>query len=118
MEKRIGFGPRFGAIIIDAVIVWVMILVIHLVLGRMRWMSGVLSAVAILAYFFTEVMNSASPGKMILGLVIGTADGAPAPQDLLLKRYIIKQAGNLIGFVASLIPFLGIVIGFLGGLVG
>jgi hypothetical protein len=102
------------------VIIWVAMLIIHFVLGRLGWVSGVVSAVVGLAYMFTEVMNAASPGKMILGLVIGTVDGASAPQDVLLKRYLIKNAGNLIGLVAAIlaIPIIHSLLVLVGALVG
>ena len=119
MEKRIGFEPpRIIALIIDAVIIAVVMGIIQVILRG--WVGGIIAQAAVLAYWFTEVMNGASPGKMIMGLKIAAADGGAASQDVLLKRYFVKQAAGFIFLVAAVLNII-IIHGLLvlaGALVG
>jgi len=52
-----------------------------------------------LAYFVTEIVMAASPGKMILKQKIVKMDGTPAPQDALIKRYLLKNSPNITMFL-------------------
>ena len=70
-------------------------------------------AILMLLYFLIEGIVGASPGKMILGIKVGTADGKEGSISLYLKRWAIKNLPNLLGL-------LGVVFGMVGitGLVG
>ena len=54
-----------------------------------------------LAYVMIEAFTSASPGKMILGIHIRTADGEPASTGALIPRTLIKGISNVLGLFAG-----------------
>ena len=148
MEKRIGFGARLGAALIDGVIIAVLNFVIG---GTITTMLGigmvnvagelgtkvspeaaaeavtgmisgliatVLAMIAVMAilmllYYLIEGIFGASPGKMILGIKVGTADGKQGNIALYLKRWAIKNFPHLLGLLAAILGMVGIT-----GLVG
>ncbi|MGI8907368.1 MAG: RDD family protein [Candidatus Sumerlaeaceae bacterium] len=118
MEKRMGFEQRIIAAAIDWGILIIGTIVVRVVLKN--WIGEVLTAAAVLAYMFTEVMNSASPGKKIMGLTIAAADGSAASQEMLLKRYLIKMSPSLFMLAAAIfnIWLLHGLIQAIGGLLG
>ncbi len=123
MEKRIGFGPRLGAALIDAVLVWILSSILGGVLGTLfggilgmtgseepgaqiggGMVGGILGAmvgmtVVALLYFLMEGFLGWTLGKRILGLQIGTEDGKKAPTSTLLKRWAIKNSSFLLSIV-------------------
>lgn len=146
MEKRIGFGARLGAAVIDVLIIFGLN---FLVGGTITTMLGigmvnvagelgtkvspeaaavegmvagiiatVLAMVAVMAiltllYYLIEGIFGASPGKMILGIKVGTADGKQGNIGLYLKRWAIKNFPHLLGLLAAILGMVGII-----GLVG
>src|SRR5947207_15838142 len=113
MDKRIGFGTRLGAWVIDVVAVSFGIGIIAVFFGGMLGaaagsqqpgnkienealggligaFAGVFVAGPIIGaiYFLIEAFAGATPGKMLLGLRIGTAEMTPAPIPKLLLRYV------------------------------
>ena len=146
MEKRIGFGARLGAAVIDVLIIFGLN---FLVGGTITTMLGigmvnvagelgtkvsseaaavegmvagiiatVLAMVAVMAiltllYYLIEGIFGASPGKMILGIKVGTADGKQGNIALYLKRWAIKNFPHLLGLLAAILGLVGII-----GLVG
>ena len=66
----------------------------------------ILGGLLALAYFSPEVLKAQSLGKMIFKFVITRQDGTPAPQDLLIKRYLYKMTPQILS-IASTLPFLG-----------
>ena len=131
MEKRVGFGPRFAAALIDLSIVAIVGFVAGAAIGGMlgRGIGGafggaaggdgagaaargaavgaVLGAVAafggfVFLYSLIEAFTGASPGKMVLGLKAGTADGRPGTAALYVKRWAIKYSGTVLGLVGAM----------------
>jgi uncharacterized RDD family membrane protein YckC len=132
MEKRVGFGMRFAAACIDLVVVGAVGFVAGATIGGALGggiggvlggpaagdeaaagaalgaaIGAVLGAVAafggfVFLYSLVEAFTGASPGKMILGLKVGTADGRRGGTALYLKRWAIKYSGTLLGLVGVL----------------
>lgn len=107
MLERKGFGIRFGAYVIDVVIMTVISMVL-LPVVIVTPILGVLLLLAIgFGYPVIEIMTARSPGKMILGMTVMGENGAAATRDQLIRRTLIKFApsivGNLIGAVALLV---------------
>ena len=114
MERK-GFGPRFLAAFIDGVIVILVCAVIGLITG-MGFVLGyggmgggganptvspttiriftIVSALFGLAYTSMEIFFAATPGKLILKQKISRADGGPADQVMLIKRWAMKQSSS------------------------
>jgi uncharacterized RDD family membrane protein YckC len=69
-------------------------------------------------YALIEGITGASPGKMILGIQIRSADGSVAGPGLLIPRFLIKGIATVLGFVALLTGIASITyVGLIGGLV-
>lgn len=151
MEKRIGFGARLGAVVIDVVIIGVLNFVIGGTIATMLgigvisgvgevgtkvspeaaaeaaagMISGLIAtvlamaaimAILTLVYFLIEGIVGASPGKMILGIKVGTADGKQGNIALYLKRWGIKNLPNLLGLLAAVLGMAGVTAGV--GIIG
>ena len=130
MEQRVGFGPRFAAALIDAAVVAVVGFVAGAAIGGMLggWIGGalggsggvgassgavgaavgaVLGVVAafggfVFLYSLIEAFTGASPGKMFLGLKVGTDDGRRGAPALYVKRWAIKYSGTLLGLLGAI----------------
>jgi uncharacterized RDD family membrane protein YckC len=130
MEQRVGFGPRFLAALIDAAFLAVVGFVAGAAIGGMLggWIGGalggwegvgpssgavgaavgaVLGAVAafggfVFLYSLIEAFTGASPGKMMLGLKVGTDDGRRGSPALYVKRWAIKYSGTLLGLLGAI----------------
>ena len=105
-NQRQGFGIRFGAAFVDA-------LISAIPAGALIAVGGVkfgpfLGAAAILAYTTLEIFKAATPGKMIFKLRITNADGTQASRDALFKRWMIKQVPNCLYFVTTLFVVLAL----------
>ena len=144
MEKRVGFGPRLGAALIDMVLITIVSLLFGGTLGAMLGLGagalagsagenatgaaaagaaiGALGGMMIGVYIFgflyslIEALTGASPGKMVLKLKIGFEDGRNAPASTYVARWAVKYSGTLIGMVA-LMPGLHL-LGTVGTLAG
>ena len=130
MEQRVGFGPRFAAALIDAAVVAVVGFVAGAAIGGMLggWIGGalggsegvgassgavgaavgaVLGVVAafggfVFLYSLIEAFTGASPGKMILGLKVGTDEGRRGSAALYVKRWALKYSGTLLGLLGAI----------------
>ncbi len=130
MEKRVGFGPRLIAALIDAVIVMVLAFVFGGMIGGLLGLGvgaalgsggeapgavaggsagalvGALGGFAIgivvfgFLYSLIEGLTGASPGKMVLKLKVGTDDGRNAEVSVYLTRWAVKYSGQLLRFLA------------------
>lgn len=60
---------------------------------------GIVSALFGLAYTSMEIFFAATPGKLILKQKISRADGAPADQLMLIKRWAMKQSSSLVNLL-------------------
>jgi len=126
VEKRVGFGARLAAALIDIVIVASVGFGVGATLGGIlggglgRVLDGpsgdaaaagtaagaVLGAIAafggfVFLYSLIEAFTGASPGKMVLGLKVGTADGRRGWAALYVKRWAIKYSGTLLGLLGA-----------------
>jgi len=131
MDKRIGFGPRFGAALIDFLLVCVAIVIIGPILGGLLGAAamseaakeagdpaaqgaiagGMLGALGGLIvggpiigalYFLVEGVTGYTVGKLALGLRIGTAEGTLAPLPKLLLRFVCKHPHFVFGTLGAL----------------
>ena len=119
--ERIGFGLRFGAGIIDALIILAVMAVLGGILGAGAFsMLGSMgqgvehavvapSLIALLvmslipiAYSSLEIFKAQTPGKMALKLIIRNEDGSPAAQETLIKRWAFKNSSSLVSVLATL----------------
>jgi len=86
-------------------------------------MDGIMAAmaaysVAYLLIFLMEGLVGYSPGKLMLGIRIGTADGKKAGIDKLMIRYAIKNANSILGVIAFMTGMLLLTtIGNIAGLI-
>ena len=111
---RIGFGMRFVAALVDAVVAAVLVWVPMLVLRSVSPMlASIVGGLLAMAYYSLEVFRAQSLGKMIFKYRITRPDGSPATRDQLVKRWGYKQVPQALGIVAAL-PMLGFV-AILGG---
>jgi uncharacterized RDD family membrane protein YckC len=99
-NSRQGFGIRFGAAFLDALICGIPAGVLTMVGGQQ--FGPFLGAAAVLGYTTLEIFKGATPGKMIFKLRITNEDGSEASRDTLFKRWIVKQVPNCLRFVTAL----------------
>ncbi len=131
MDKRVGFGPRLLAALLDGIIVGVVGLVVGGTVGGMLGggaggalsgstgesaaagvavgaaLGAVFGAMAafggfVFLYSLIEAFAGASPGKMVLKLKVGFEDGRPASVSTWVARWAVKYAGTLLGVLALL----------------
>ncbi len=144
MSKRVGFGKRFLAYLVDTVI-------LSIIMGIIMFSSGYLQAVqrivgsnssdfmamatqfATLAndyyltflfnqfialfYFALEIVLGASIGKLLLGIQIADMNGKYASKSSLMMRYAYKHSSEILA-VFGAVPILGAVLGFAGTIMG
>lgn len=124
MEK-VGFLPRFLAALIDLVILIVLISVVGVIGGGgvtflygggAGYLVALFLALIPLAYTSLEILKAATAGKMAMKIAIRAVDGAPASQDVLIKRWVIKNSAGLLQLLAAITTFS--LIGTLGSLAG
>lgn len=134
-SERVGFGPRFGAIVIDNIAVLVAGLVLG-VIGALLLASDARSPaeaksrlevgamiganLAIVLYSLWEGITGAAAGKLAVGIVIANDDGTRAPTGVLMTRWLYKSgvvgvlglSGSVPGaeFMAVLSVLLGLVV--------
>ncbi len=121
---RIGFGRRVAAYIIDSILLFLLLLLASYFFGTFSELKFLLSSgvnyqsvefindfmllvenllplsISVSAvYYFTEIFFAATPGKMLLGIVIGTEDKKFAPISKLLLRFAIKNSSLIFNFL-------------------
>jgi uncharacterized RDD family membrane protein YckC len=98
--ERVGFIHRLGAFLIDLVICTIAVhclTAVDLVLNITTNLNnfGIVSLVGggllLLGYGFAEALTATTPGKRLTGIVIASADGAPASRRALLIRWLVKN---------------------------
>ena len=131
---RIGFWKRLLAYIIDMFIYGIIFLIIITVftnfgekievllnldltliltsIEMMREFNNImlnsiipLSLVIGIIYYSTEIFFAATPGKMILGIVIGSANKKSARLQQLISRFLIKNISSLFALLFILTKF-------------
>jgi uncharacterized RDD family membrane protein YckC len=122
MERK-GFGPRLGAMLIDVAIMLLFFCVVGWITGAGMYMAStgpngtvvvstgarvgaIIAALFALAYGSTEIFMAGTPGKLILKMKIGSETGVvPAPQDQLVRRYLIKWSPQLLNLLFAITFF-------------
>jgi len=135
MPDRIGFRLRSGALAIDVSGVLLLSFLfapwigLRLGLGGAGpgtggLMSGAVAGTTLigLLWFGVEALWAATPGKLALGLRVGTDDGHEAPLPVTVQRWALKNAPTLVGLVAVVVgavaPAPGRWLGLLSDLTG
>ena len=131
LQKRVGFGPRLGAYLIDGIFITIIVFVMSLIFGAagagvgagagagaygdpdaaaaagmLGALAGMLIGIVIgtFGYVLIEAITGASLGKMILGLKAGTLDGKNGSVGLYMKRACLKYCYNFPYLIAAIIP--------------
>src|SRR5437764_5199864 len=113
---RQGFGIRLVALILDIIALVILAVLVGIIFGGGaaisypvgraapgHFLASFIGSLVGLAYWSTEIFRAASPGKMILGLKIGSETGSPATQNQLVTRWALKNSGSLIALVATIV---------------
>ena len=102
-QKPGGLGLRFGARLIDGIIVNVVAFGIALAIGSLNnyWVTGLFSGLLTFLYFLVfESTQGWTPGKKLLGLSVHGPAGAPKPD---VQQAAIRNVWTLL----NIIPFIG-----------
>ncbi|CAN5534216.1 hypothetical protein BH11ACT7_BH11ACT7_19000 [soil metagenome] len=108
-----GLGVRFGARIIDGILVGIVAFLLAFILDAYDniLVTGLFSGVLTFVYFVGfEVSQGWTPGKKILGLSVHGPGGAPKPD---VKQSAIRNSFTLL----SIIPFIGGLLAFIAYIV-
>ncbi|CAN5541726.1 hypothetical protein BH10ACT9_BH10ACT9_19410 [soil metagenome] len=108
-----GLGVRFGARIIDGILVGIVAFLLAFAIGAYDniLVTGLFSGALTFAYFVGfEVTQGWTPGKKILGLSVQGPGGAPKPD---VKQSAIRNSFTLL----SIIPFIGGLLAFIAYIV-
>lgn len=98
-----GLGLRFGARLIDGIIVNVVAFAIALAVGAVTnyWVTGLFSGLLMFLYFLAfETTQGWTPGKKLLGLSVHGPGGAPKPD---VQQSAIRNVWTLL----NIIPIVG-----------
>ena len=96
-----GLGIRFGARLIDYIILGLVVGLLIIFVDSGYWITGLLTALLTFAYFVGfEVTQGWTPGKKLLGLSVKAPGGAGLPTP---QQSAIRNAFNLL----SIIPIIG-----------
>jgi len=142
MEKRVGFGIRLGAYLIDYVIAGILASILSILFaglfaslgagvgsasgaeygaaagGVMGFFAGIMIGitVAVPLYFLMEAFLGYTLGKLILGIKIAKEDGTQGDIKDYFLRYVIKNSGTILSLLGLLtLSFLG-TLGWIAGL--
>ncbi|SDC21748.1 RDD family protein [Williamwhitmania taraxaci] len=134
MEKRVGFGIRLGAYLIDLVIAGILASILSIVFaglfatigagvgnasgeeygaaagGIVGFIAGLTAGfmVAVPLYFLMEAFLGYTLGKLILGIAIAKEDGTKGDIKDFFLRYAIKNSGTLLALLGLLtLSFIG-----------
>ncbi len=126
MEKRIGFGRRLGAYLIDFVFILGLAYILASVTGDfferfvdfskmtdqqidalsakpLMWTLSIIFPVAVVIvsfiYNLVEGFLGYTVGKLMLGLKIGNQDGTQADQGKFMLRFAIKNISSIFGLI-------------------
>ena len=93
-------GLRFGARIIDGIIVGIVTLILALIIGSNQIVLGLIAGLLGYAYFVAfDVTQGWTPGKKVLGLSVH----GPGGEKPTLQQAAIRESFNVLG----IIPFIG-----------
>ncbi len=131
MEHRIGFGPRFGAYLLDFLIIIGAGFVLAIFAGglfenfvdysaisdeqfeQLQNIYGdfadvffVFGAAIIFTSFFYNLLEGFTGytlGKLIVGLKVGNQDGTPAETAKLMTRFALKNSSSILSIIALIL---------------
>ena len=104
-----GLGVRFGARVIDGILVGIVAGLLSLLFGASSniMVTGLFSGVLMFGYFVAmEVTQGRTLGKMLLGLSVHGPGGAPKPD---VKQSAIRNAFTLL----TIVPYVGGLLAFI-----
>src|SRR5580765_5872812 len=110
---RAGFFRRAGAVAIDLVAVVVILAIIFIALSASgHLLAGpesdrqvyAIETVVVLLYSSAEILFAATPGKLLLGMRIGSIFGLPASGWVRFLRWSTKQGPWILAGVYVLLP--------------
>lgn len=125
MNTRVGFGTRFGAWILDLIIIGILVFLLGPAIGGaigagagaatgdtaqdaalgglLGGFAGMMVALPVITilYALLEAFTGMTLGKMILGIKVGRETGQEGDLGVYFKRYIIKNIGNIIVMIAG-----------------
>jgi uncharacterized RDD family membrane protein YckC len=133
MDKRVGFGPRFLAMLLDGIIVAVASVLLAPIVGGlvganvaandaaaggMAMAMGAVAAAGLIStvYFLIEAFTGWTLGKRILKLQIGNENMQRAATGQLLLRYFVKNIGSIVSLVAGIVGIA--MVGTIGSVLG
>lgn len=129
---RVSFGKRLGAFIVDLIFLGIVgtivasatgFIELMMDLGREAQMSGQLFmspedmpaeaiseittasiyvSLSFLVYWLLEIFLSASFGKLVLGLKIGSAERTEANMQQLIIRFVVRHIGLILSILGSI----------------
>lgn len=99
-----GFGSRFGAAIIDGIILSVVQFILQLALSNVPVVGTIISLITGILYagYFESSENQATPGKMAVGIKVVGLNGERISFANAVGRYLAKILSTLIIFIGYL----------------
>jgi len=102
--QYVGVGPRFLAVLIDAIIIGVVGAILGFIFQNSPGLSGGVAGLLALAYFIVlEATQGATLGKMALGLRVTRTDGAPISWTESLIRNLLRIIDGLFAYLVGAI---------------
>ena len=102
--QYVGVGPRFLALLIDAIIIGVVGAILGFIFRNSPGLSGGVTGLLALAYFIVlEATQGATLGKMALGLRVTRTDGAPISWTESLIRNLLRIIDGLFVYLIGAI---------------
>jgi uncharacterized RDD family membrane protein YckC len=107
-----GLGLRFGARLIDGIIVNIVAFAIALAVGAVTnyWVTGLFSGLLMFLYFLAfETTQGWTPGKKLLGLSVHGPRGAPKPDVAQSAIRNVWTLLNIIPIVGGLLTLIAVI---------
>ena len=102
--QYVGVGPRFLALLIDAIIIGVVGAILGVIFRNSPGLSGGVTGLLALAYFIVlEATQGATLGKMALGLRVTRTDGAPISWTESIIRNLLRIIDGLFVYLVGAI---------------
>jgi uncharacterized RDD family membrane protein YckC len=102
--QYVGVGPRFLAVLIDAIIIGVVGAILGFIFQNSPGLSGGVTGLLALAYFIVlEATQGATLGKMALGLRVTRTDGAPISWTESIIRNLLRIIDGLFVYLVGAI---------------
>jgi uncharacterized RDD family membrane protein YckC len=108
-----GLGLRFGARLIDGIIVNVVAFGIAMAIGSMTnyWVTGLFSGLLMFLYFLGfETTQGWTPGKKVLGLSVHGPGGAPKPTAQQAAIRNVWTLLNIVPFIGGLLTLVAVIV--------